>query len=508
MIKFKFLIFFVCLSSIACSQSKQDYNWLLGFEEPGVLGYRIDFNNSSFEIISQSNGFPFDNQNASISDENGNLLFYSNGCAVINRESELMENGDSLNYDQFLELANWGDCKEQGYPGVQDILILKDPNQVEGYYVIHKAVIFKGFDVDLDLEMRYSYVDLSLNNGLGAVTQKNIILNDESILFSYLTAISHENGKDWWVVQPLMNDSIFTTFLIGEMGIERMPNQNTNQYFSFERSAAAGTAKFSPDGTKYAIYNYTDQLHLYDFDRSTGQMSNHQKINVFESSEIDSMDIRFGSLEWSSNSRFIYTASALELHQVEISEEGELIDVILIDEYNGTQDPFSTSFFLLNQAPDCKIYMCSTNSSNSYHVIKSPNEKGLACDFVQNGIELPSTSSVASFPNFPRYRVDEEEKCDQTITSLFEPKELLSKSIASYPNPSSGIVNFLLPEVLDDYKLKLINSQGKVINVFNIPNETDFQIDLNSLQNGIYYGKLSSNNSENVSYIVKIVLLR
>jgi hypothetical protein len=61
------------------------------------------------------------------------------------------------------------------------------------------------------------------------------------------------------------------------MVLTRLANQNTHQYFDRFRSSASGTAKFSPDGTKYAIYNYYDQLHVYDFDRETGHLSNHQK---------------------------------------------------------------------------------------------------------------------------------------------------------------------------------------------------------------------------------------
>jgi hypothetical protein len=83
----------------------------------------------------------------------------------------------------------------------------------------------------------------------------------------------------------------------------------------------------------------------------------------------------------------------------------------LIDTFNGVNDPFPTIFYLMALAPDCKIYMCSTSSTNTYHVINNPNGKGQDCDFVQQGIQLPFVSATATMPNFPRFRVDEEEKC-------------------------------------------------------------------------------------------------
>jgi hypothetical protein len=55
-------------------------------------------------------------------------------------------------------------------------------------------------------------------------------------------------------------------------------------------------------------------------------------------------------------------------------------------------------------APDGKIYSSSTNSVSSLHVIHSPDEPGLACQYQQHGIELP-TRNTFSMPTFPNYRL-------------------------------------------------------------------------------------------------------
>ncbi|MBK6784894.1 MAG: hypothetical protein IPG79_14880 [Saprospiraceae bacterium] len=169
--------------------------------------------------------------------------------------------------------------------------------------------------------LNYSYIDISLDNGNGDVTLKNQTFYDKSVQFSYLTAIRHENKRDWWILQPLVNDSVFLTFLLDENGIKKMPDQNTHQYLDYERSIGAGTTRFSPDGKKFALYNYYDQLHIYDFNRVTGLLSNHKKIEIYPPNEIDRTEIRIGSVEWSPNSRFIYTASRLKLHQVDMWEK-------------------------------------------------------------------------------------------------------------------------------------------------------------------------------------------
>lgn len=35
--------------------------------------------------------------NTGMCDKEGNLLFYSNGCKVVNAKGEVMQNGDSIN---------------------------------------------------------------------------------------------------------------------------------------------------------------------------------------------------------------------------------------------------------------------------------------------------------------------------------------------------------------------------------------------------------------------------
>ena len=97
-------------------------------------------------------------------------------------------------------------------------------------------------------------------------------------------------------------------------------------------------------------------------------------------------------------------------------------------------------FFLMALGPDCRIYMTSTNGSYSNHIIHDPDELGTACNFVQNGLKLPENFVGAGLPNFPRYRVDEEEKCDNTITRIIDQKIYVKQEIKVYPTPSTGEV--------------------------------------------------------------------
>ena len=332
---------------------------------------------------------------------------------------------------------------------------------------------------------------MTRDNGLGDVITKNQIFDDSKIfLSSYLTAVNHQNGSDWWVLHAPIEDSVFHTYLIDSDGFRIDQIQNSHHFFTRNHTSASGTAKFSPDGTKYAFYNYYDQLHIYDFDRSTGSLSNHQKIEVIE--DPDYFNLLFSSLEFSPNSRFIYAASSTVLYQVDLSEEDIQADGIrLIDTYNGTQEPFSTTFFLMAQAPDCKIYMCSTSATNSYHVIKKPNELGEACEFVQNGVTLPQQSHFGNMPNFPRFRVDEEEKCDPTLTSIFGDAVYYRRDLTVYPSPSDGRYTIEVPERFGSGTLSVLNLDGQVVETKQVSSGTlSVAVDITRYPSGYYHVEL------------------
>lgn len=448
----------------ALAQVKGDYIWVLGQndrDEVEPRGYVFDFNKRNTDFLySRKNNIGMSDCNASICDAAGNLLFYYNGCYVMNRDAEIMENGDSLNYDEWINVFWGGECFF-GYAGCQDVMILPDNYKESINHVLHKPRLFNGFNIRDSVQLWHSVVDLSMNNGLGRVTQKNeVVYRDKNLLVQYLTAISHENQKDWWIVQPVANDSMIVVFLLDEAGIRLYSEQNSHRYFDRGMSSAGGTAKFSPDGKRYAIYNNADDLLIYEFDRATGELTFDERVVPIDTSGYGI----FCSVEWSPNSRFIYTATMTKLHQIDTWEDDIQKDgVRLIDTYNGTKDPFSTNFFLMAQAPDCKIYMSPTNGSYSYHVINQPDELGTACDFIQNGIKLPDPSNGASFPNFPRFRVDEEEKCDPTITSVFGDRVYYRRELEVYPSPSTGLFTIRLPDALHRATLIVTDIQGQLI---------------------------------------------
>ena len=171
---------FILIGMMPChirAQVKGDYNWIGGIQrnnvEGGRMGFNYNFNKKPPEAEYVPLKYGFDRNIASISDEQCELLFYTNGCAVMNRYHEVMPNGDSINAGRYFETFWRGDCN-YGYPGLQDIIILPDPNYDKGYYILDKARMIYDHSTQDSIEMRYSYVDMDLDQGRGDVTLKNI----------------------------------------------------------------------------------------------------------------------------------------------------------------------------------------------------------------------------------------------------------------------------------------------------------------------------------------------
>jgi hypothetical protein len=123
---------------------------------------------------------------SSIADSFGNLLFYTNGVSVWNKNHVLMANGNSL----------MGDIST-----TQSALIVKQPGSQTLYYI---------FTADNDGEvngLRYSIVDMTLAAGLGSVTAKNIPLYTPTT--EKLCGVRHCNGTDVWILSHKWNSDSF-----------------------------------------------------------------------------------------------------------------------------------------------------------------------------------------------------------------------------------------------------------------------------------------------------------
>ena len=486
-------VFYLYISNTISAQYKQDYVWLYGVN----TRMEINFNNNSVALNPRQNAFSIDSANASICDDDGQLLLYSNGCNIANGEDEIIINGDSINQGEGLYNEDCGN----GQSGVQDILLLPWPKDSSKYILLHKP-INELTSQEYSTLLMYSVIEKT--EGIEEVIVKNQIYHEGIFLRYYLTAINHRNGIDWWIIQPSKDTNIYNIFLFDSSGIKLTHEQEIGNVYS-EGASASGTARFSPDGKMYATYNYQDELQLFDFDRETGLLSNHRHLIVDESEEL-----AFSSVEWSSNSRFIYCATTYRLYQIDTWAENLEEGTELIATWSGLSDPFANVYFLMALAPDCRIYMRSTGGSKSFHVVHYPDRKGEACGFVEASFPLPADGGFANWPNHPRWRVDQEMKCDSSILTMFGKPVYYQEELDLYPNPTRDRVRVQLPTTYDVGQLNVYDMEGRLVLEKSIlqAGEKELDLDIQGLEAGTYMVEwLPSDNRERKVWIGRMIVL-
>lgn len=75
---------------------------------------------------------------------------------------------------------------------------------------------------------------------------------------------------------------------------------------------------------------------------------------------------------------------------------------------------------------------------------------------------MPEVSSTGSFPNFPRFRVDEEEKCDPSILTVLGEEVYWRRDLKIYPNPVTAYVTVEIPDNLSG-DIFMIDMEGKMV---------------------------------------------
>lgn len=298
---------------------------------------------------------------ATMSDANGNLLFYTNGITIFNRNHQVMVNGSGLTSNS---------------SNTQSAFIVPFPQNPDKYYVITPG------------PYNYSIVDMTLDNGNGAVmsTAKNISINTENS--EKVTGLLASNQTDIWLITYGVSQKRFNVYKISPSGITTTPV--VSQFTT--ASGFFGYMKISPDGTKIAMANFTNTFHLYDFDAATGIVSNQVIVPINIGG--------FGSygIEFSPNSQLVYVADHRGQNRV-FQYDITLATPTLI---SASVVPLTANTMALGGiqlGPDNKIYVARENNG-FLGVINHPDVIGTGCDYVAEGVHLAGKTSNLGLPGF------------------------------------------------------------------------------------------------------------
>jgi hypothetical protein len=473
----------LCLSFLHLQAQFTNYNWIFGDS------CAIKFNNQGIDSIYKAS-VNSRGSSANISDSLGNLLFYVvapdlelyqtpsllNKARIFNKQHLKMENGDSI--------ATIGWHKE--------LLILPWPDSVNKFVVI-SSMATSGTKIS------YSIVDLSYNNGLGKVFDKNTLIDTGNICDG-ITAIKHGNGRDWWILYKkwFFNNNIIYKILLTPQGLSTVSTQNIGLSFS-----NGGFYRLIPSQDGSAIVglcNSSISIEKFSFDRCTGGLSNH--LVIYNGTGNPTFSFWDGAI--SPNNRFLYVTT------IGVPEYIFQIDLLNLNAYQNkivvdSIDSLSNTGSAIRLAPNGKIYRSNWWCQNGWNcypfldtvfvpvnthlsVINEPDSLGVACNYVGLGQYLNGFRTYAGLPNDVNLALGplSGSLCDTLSVGLNEVKDDIP--IQVFPNPSIGnftvnIKQKALP--MEGFAYAIYSLQGQLI-LHGILKARTTLINLSTFESGMY----------------------
>ena len=431
--KLSFFLLALLIASHSFGQNLQNANWCFGYHAG------VNFNTTpptpTTSALIGAGGF----DGASVSDDNGQLLFYTDGIKVWDRNHNIMPNGNML----------WGWTNETiaqktvivpkpNYPGIYYIFTLStkdrwwlDPDPPQGRGGLHYTVVNMNLNLGLgDVEPSLKNVQMNDHKGLpieyDLTTQQGNYINQST----KMTTTLHANeDKIWLCIFPEFEENptasrYFYTYLISENGIDnkpdgQIPNPYSWQYLNgtslYNRQFDAGTIKVAPNKQLLAEADSDDGVKLYTFNNQNGNLAFSRLLHPPPPPPFtDYVGI---GLEFSPNSQLIYFSEVPNyiiqtdrpqfidkskkfktIFQYDlISENKNEVTKIEVPEKNIPQGPV---YFPINSpwglqlGIDNKIYSCALGYLNGENLpywlgtIQNPDVPGTGCNYTPFGIRL------------------------------------------------------------------------------------------------------------------------
>ena len=502
----KYLLITITLllySSRVISQNDYGKVWVNG----APISYKTIFNSNNLinQFYDSINTFLFSNSNSDICDVNGNLILASTSCDLFDANAQLIQNGDTLVPSVIYQ------AYDGSIPYSQASIIL--PVSATKYYFITPTVSDSEYNANWNgssgrilFDMMYCHtIDMSANNGLGAVVRKKQVLLEHAELgTTRMTACRHGDGNSWWLLKQGYDSNIVYKFIFTKDTIYGPYIQRFAQPY-FTKFDYTGQSSFSKDGTLYATSNTKAQkVFVANFDRCSGNLFNPRVIDVpnpwsnnpFDSTELD---IFISGVTFSPNGRFLYIVKQFNIMQFDIQDTNPNTQWCHVGGLDTTWAAFQY-YCLAYPGPDNKLYIGNWNGfSPAMSVINNPDVKGAGCNFCPKCLRFPhhppyTGGYVTTPPNMPNYKLGATNPpCVVGVPEVGQGKKL-EFSVSPNPFEQTLIIktNFAQQETF--YLYDVI---GKLILTKTIEANKE-QINTANLAAGLYFYSIVNKNGERV----------
>jgi gliding motility-associated-like protein len=372
------MLFTVAVNGLAQNPDiKRATHWYFG------NGAGLDF--SSGSPVAVTNGALHSREgSATMSDTSGNLLFYTDGDTVWDRNHNVMPNGTGL-------LG----CGSFNNSSIQGALIVPLPNTTNLYYIFTTDC----FENNNMGGFNYNIIDLNLNLGNGDVISKNNLLFTPSS--EMVAATLHNNGNDIWIVTHELNNNTFRAYLLTNTGINFLPVLS-NVGVAYQKDEFS-SIEISPNGNLIAIPspNIQQKTILYSFNNINGEVNYYTSLSTFGGESAVSFSMDNTKIFYTDNGNIIYNYDLCHDDTIDIQSSMNIIDISISN----------SDYYSLQLAIDDKLYIAGLYS-DSLSTIINPNSTAI---LQKSSLSLNGNLSSQNLPNFADYYFNQQSPCVDTI---------------------------------------------------------------------------------------------
>ncbi len=194
-----------------------------------------------------------------ISSQDGQVLFFTDGQSVWDLNGDLMQNGDNIGGDN---------------SSSQGVIAVPVPGEETLFYLFTSQVSANGNNVS-----KYSLVDIKSENPTGV---GNVVTKD-NFLFSPSTehTAALDAGDTTWVMYHELGNNTFRAYPVSANGIGQPVLSSVGSNHGF--NSGVGAMKFNSDGDKLAVTiteGGCNKVEIFDFDSDTGEMTEYARIDL------------------------------------------------------------------------------------------------------------------------------------------------------------------------------------------------------------------------------------
>ena len=353
------IIISILVFGLAIANAQENANWYFG-KHCGINFNEFPAVNDPQSQIDQWEGC------ATISDEDGNLLFYTDGITVWKKNHQEMVTGLNGHYSSLVSAY-----------------IVKQPGTEDIYYL---------FTIDAAERKVYGicYTIIDMSDGYGTVIKKNVPLFIEAS--PRIAATHHANGRDLWIVTTKQFTSEVQAYLLTDEGIEKKP---VKSFLPDNFELDKGFMKFNCDGDRiYMANTKLNEILILEFDKLTAEASIKHRIY-----KDDGVQRWFYSLELSPDNDALYatTFNPTRIYRFDLSSD---VQADIIESMHIVDEKLSTFYWSgIEVAPNGSIYVAVLDSS-FLSVIVNPNADVQQLTFIDKGYDLGDGVSQHGLPTF------------------------------------------------------------------------------------------------------------